>query len=858
MSDTPIEETKETPEPAPSDPMPETPALLKDTGDTKDAPAPESNTPKPPPRDRDRPLRVVLLPNGGRPLFPNAVAPFLVTDRDAVQAALDEHDAILGVVQITDPAGKEVTTLPDIHPVGMSARIMKALDEGEEPEDGDDEAPDPLATTTVSLHTPPAEEGSVNLLLKGGARFVVERIVQIRPYLIAEVHYPDELLDIDDPETKALALAVMGELKKLVKKSPLFSRDMNVFTPPVPLEEAGRLADMAALLTSAKRARMQEILDTFDVRERLAKSLLMVKEELHLVGLQRKITRQIEAKVNDQQHDFFLREQLKAIKKELGLASDPKTLEIDRFEKRLEEINCSEEAAGVIGEELEKLRLIEPNSPEFNVSRTYLDWLTGLPWGIQDKEPLNLKRARRRLDADHHGLDDIKDRIIEYLAVHKLKGGDPRGSILCLVGPPGVGKTSMGKSIAGTLGRQFFRFSLGGMRDEAEIKGHRRTYVGAMPGKIIQALKRVGTANPVIMLDEIDKLSSSYQGDPSSALLEVLDPEQNHQFLDHYMDVRFDLSNVFFIATANVVDSIPRPLLDRMEIIRLPGYIEQEKMAIARKYLLPKQLEAHGLNATQLAMTTPGLRAIARGWAREAGVRKMEQHIAKVCRKVATRLATDEEAFEPVKITNAADLKDYLGEPRFRDQKIEAKRLPGIAVGLAWTSMGGATLEVEAIAIPGKKSGFKQTGQLGSVMVESTAIAHSYVSSRMRDFGVPTKFFEENMIHLHVPAGATPKDGPSAGVTMGCALLSLALKKPIKARLGMTGELTLTGRVLPVGGIKEKIIAARRQGLKEIILPAENERDLKELPEHITKGITFHLAAHFDDVARLALPGVLG
>ncbi len=805
----------------------------------------------------DKPSRVILLPNGGRPLFPGAMAPFSISDRIAVQEAVDHHDAVLGVVQTIDPQQTTVSGLDEIYPIGLCARMVRNLEEGETGQE-----PSGQEVMVLSPFNGGEIEGGdarpLHILMKGGPRFKVEAIEPHNGYLMAEVSYPEEVSNPEDRETKALAMALMAELKHLVKKSPLFGKDFGVLTPPVPSEEAGRLADMAAILTSAKREQMQAILAQFDVKKRLSQALVMVKEELQLVGLQQKLNQQIEEKVNRQQHNFFLREQLKTIRKELGMESDPKTIEVERFEKRLESLNCPEPVAQVIEDELSKLQMIEPSSPEFNVARNYLDWLTVLPWGIEDKEPLSLKRAKRVLDEDHYGLDEVKDRVVEYLAVHKLKGGDLRGSILCLVGPPGVGKTSMGSSIARTLGRKFFRFSLGGMRDEAEIKGHRRTYVGAMPGKLIQALKRVGTANPVIMLDEVDKLTSSYQGDPSSALLEVLDPEQNHQFLDHYLDVPFDLSDVFFIATANVVDTIPRPLLDRMEIIRLSGYIESEKVAIARKYLLPKQRKEHGLAKEHLNIPATGLKSLARGWAREAGVRQLEQQIAKTCRKVATSLATDEAGFEPITITNEAGFKPFLGEPRFREQSLSSGSRPGLAVGLAWTARGGATLEVEAIAVPGKKSGFKQTGQLGSVMVESAAIAYSYVGCRLGDFGVKPATFHDRFIHLHVPAGATPKDGPSAGITMGCALLSLALGKPLKKKIAMTGELTLTGRILPVGGIREKIIAARRQGISRLILPADNERDLKELPDHLTRGLTFHLVSHFDEVPPLAITGIAG
>jgi ATP-dependent Lon protease len=833
-------------------PAPEPAAALKKTPPGPKGAAGRARGRRGKARDAGKPRVVVLLPNAGRPLFPGAMAPFSISDKAAVQAAVAEHDALLGVVQTVDPEAESVKSLADLYPVGVCARIVKSLDE--EGEEEGEEGGGLLIRGLTDRRGGEGPEAPFGLVLKGRHRIRVKRLVHTEPYLLAEVAYPAEVLDPEDTETRALALALTGQIKRLVKRSPVFAKDVSVLTPPVPAEEAGRLADMAAVLTSAARERMQEILSAFDVKDRLGRAIRLVKEELRLVGLQRRITKGIEEKVSRQQHDFFLREQLKAIKKELGLESDPKTLEINRFLERMAQLKCPEEVTRVVNEEIDKLRLIEPASPEFNVSRSYLDWLSGLPWGVEDRETLDLKKARRILDQDHHGLDDIKERIVEYLAVHKLKGGSLRGSILCLVGPPGVGKTSMGRSIARTLGRKFFRFSLGGMRDEAEIKGHRRTYVGAMPGKIIQALKRVGTANPVIMLDEIDKLASSYQGDPSSALLEVLDPEQNSQFLDHYLDVRFDLRDVFFIATANVVDTIPRALLDRMEVIRLAGYTEQEKVIIGRRFLLPKQLAEHGIGTGQLTVTTAGLKAIATGWAREAGVRRLEQQIARVCRKVATRLATEGDAFVPVRIAGPDDLKDFLGEPRFREEALSRKSRAGIAVGLAWTRMGGATLEVEAIAIPGKKSGFKQTGQLGAVMVESAGIAYSYVASRVGDFGIPADFFDSRLVHLHVPAGATPKDGPSAGATMACAILSLATGKPLRRKVGMTGELTLTGRILSVGGIQEKVIAARRQGLKEVILPTGNEKDLKELPDEVRRGLKFHLVDHFDQLVPLVLP----
>ncbi|HPU90401.1 MAG TPA: endopeptidase La, partial [Spirochaetota bacterium] len=498
-------------------------------------------------------------------------------------------------------------------------------------------------------------------------------------------------------------------------------------------------------------------------------------------------------------------------------------------------------------EEIEKIKVLEPHSAEYGVSRNYLEWLTTLPWGVHSADNYDIAKARSVLDRDHYGLKDIKERILEFISTGKMKG-NITGSIICFVGPPGVGKTSIGKSVAEALGRKFFRFSLGGMRDEAEIKGHRRTYIGAMPGKIIQSLKTVGTANPVIMLDEIDKIGISFQGDPASALLEVLDPEQNSQFLDHYIDVRFDLSNILFIATANQMDTIPLPLLDRMEIMKLSGYILEEKMQIAKKYLIPKQLKEHGLTKAMASIDMAALKRIIEGYAREAGVRSTENNIKKIMRKAAKKIAEGEAT--AVAITEK-NLSDFLGKPVFTDEELYDKRIPGVVMGLAWTSMGGATLYVEATAIPSKSRGFKQTGQLGDVMKESTEIAYTYVSSKVKEFGIPEDFFDTRAIHLHVPAGATPKDGPSAGITMATALYSLAKGKPIKKNIAMTGELTVTGKVLPIGGVKEKTLAAKRAKVKTIIYPKENKRDFDELPDHIRKGVDARFVNYFDDVLKI-------
>jgi ATP-dependent Lon protease len=611
------------------------------------------------------------------------------------------------------------------------------------------------------------------------------------------------------------------------------------------LSEPGRLADFAAALTGAGGGELQEVLETVSIRARLRKVLMLLRKEIDVSKVQARISKQIEDKLTKHQREFFLREQLKAIQKELGLAKETREAEADRFEARLKNLSLTGEARERIAEELQKLRLLESASPEFNVTRNYLDWLTVLPWGVFTKDSFDIGRAERILNRDHYGLDDVKERILEFLSVGILKGSIS-GTILCFVGPPGVGKTSLGQSIARSIGRNFYRFSLGGIRDEAEIKGHRRTYIGALPGKFIQAMKVCKSANPVIMLDEVDKIGASFQGDPASALLEVLDPEQNRDFLDHYLDVRFDLSNVFFICTANQLDTIPRPLLDRMEVITLAGYILLEKLEIARRYLVPKQLAAHGVAGKgRLVITSPALRRIIDGYAREPGVRGLENHIKKIARKCAKKIVKGEAKSVRVE---AADVERLLGKKLYGDEALYKTPRLGVVTGLAWTSLGGDTLYVEAASVKTGKAGFKQTGQLGNVMVESSEIAYTYVRSLLNENQRARDFFRENFVHLHVPAGATPKDGPSAGITMACALYSLALNKPVRRDFAMTGELTLTGRVMPVGGIKEKTIAARRANICNLVFPAENRKDYDELPEHIRKGLKPRFVRVFPEV----------
>ncbi len=589
------------------------------------------------------------------------------------------------------------------------------------------------------------------------------------------------------------------------------------------------------------------MLATFDLLRRMERVLILLNKELELAKAQNKIRKSVEQRMEKQQREFMLREQLKAIQKELGIAKDDRTAEIDTFRGRLADLRLTAEAAKRVDEEMNKLALLETGSPEYAVTRNYLDWLTVLPWGRHSKDQLDLGHARKVLDRDHYGLDDVKARILEFLAVGIMKG-EVSGSIILLVGPPGVGKTSIGHSIAAALGRQFYRFSVGGMRDEAEIKGHRRTYIGAMPGKFVQAMKTANTQNPVIMLDEIDKIGASYHGDPASALLEVLDPEQNVDFMDHYLDLRFDLSKVLFIATANQLDTIPGPLLDRMEVIPLSGYIAEEKLQIAKRYLLPRQVERAGLKPAQLKLGTATLRALIEGYARDAGVRRLEKQLGKIVRKAVVRILDG--AKTPITVTTD-DLPGFLGPAVFREER--ALSGPGVITGLAWTAMGGATLSIEAARTHGFARGFKLTGQLGEVMRESAEIAYGYLLGHAAQFGADPEFFKDAFIHLHVPAGATPKDGPSAGITMTAALLSLARNQPVR-RIAMTGEITLTGEVFPVGGIREKVIAAKRAGIRELILPGDNRGDFDEIPAHVRKGVKVHFASRFDEVAALLFP----
>ena len=588
---------------------------------------------------------------------------------------------------------------------------------------------------------------------------------------------------------------------------------------------------------------MQDILETIPLIQRMEKVLPILGKELEVAKLQAQITEQMQEQVDGQQREFFLRQQLKVIQKELGIAKDDRQSDVETFEARMKKLVVPEHVTKKVAEELQKLGVLEASSAEYGVTRNYLEWVTSVPWGVTSDDKLDIKHARKVLDQDHDGLDDVKQRIIEFLAVGSYRG-EISGSILLLVGPPGTGKTSIGHSVADALGRKFYRFSLGGMRDEAEIKGHRRTYIGAMPGKFVQALKEVEVSNPVIMLDEVDKIGASYQGDPASALLEVLDPEQNSEFLDHYLDLRLDLSKVLFMCTANTLDSIPSPLLDRMEVIRLSGYLTAEKVLIARHHLWRRQLDRAGVPNQKLKLTDAAIRQVIEGYAREAGVRNLEKQLGSIIRKAVVKLL--EGKVKSIKI-GVQSVEKYLGPALFHKQK--PRRGVGVINGLAWTALGGTTLAVEASRIHSGNRGFKLTGQLGDVMRESAEIAYSYVVANLGSFGSDATFFDNALIHLHVPEGATPKDGPSAGITMATALLSLATNRKLARDIAMTGELTLTGKVLPIGGVREKVIAARRAKVMELVLPAENRRDFDEMPDYLKEDMVVHFAARYQDVA---------
>jgi ATP-dependent Lon protease len=770
------------------------------------------------------PDHLVILPMPDRPVFPGITMPMLFSGQkfvDSIRAAQEKQPPVVGVVFIKEKDDKDIFQ-SELYQVGTTLKIFRVT---------------------------PMSEDTIQVLAQGVNRFSCKRNAPSNGAVLRwEVKYHNDPEEKPSDELKAYSMAIISSVKDLLRLNPIFGEQLKMIITQISMEKPGLVMDAVASLLSSDTEKLQEILEAFDLYERGYKLMMLLREEKELLQLQQRLKNTVDEQISKQQKDFFLREQLKVIKKELGIEKDGKDVEVEKLEQRIRKLQLPEEAAKVIRAELERLKMLEPISPEFNVSRTYLEVLTDLPWGIYSKDVADIHNARAILEAEHYGLEDVKGRILEFISTI-IKRGKITGSNVLLVGPPGVGKTSIGKSIATALGRKFYRFSVGGMRDEAEIKGHRRTYIGAMPGKLIESMRRSGTANPVIMLDELDKMGVSYQGDPASALLEVLDPEQNHQFLDHYLDVRFDLSNVLFIATANQLDTIPGPLLDRMEIIRLSGYILEEKVAIAKTYLIPRQREEHGLTQEELHITDEALSLIIDRYAREAGVRNLENQIKKIMRHVTLKLA---EGVKHQFVVSPDNVEEFLGKAVFTTEVLYNKDVPGTVLGLAYTPMGGTTLYIEASAIKTRNSGFKQTGQLGKVMQESAEIAYSYIRARFGNDASLKTFFDENLIHLHVPAGATPKDGPSAGVTMALALYSLAMNKPVKEYIAMTGELTLTGKVLPIGGVKEKTIAARRVGVTEIIFPKENKKDFEELPSYVRDGLVVHYADKFDDVLQIA------
>jgi len=771
---------------------------------------------------------LMIIPLNDRPMFPKMMGPIFIDDpimRQTVMKHVEKNT-----------------------PLYFGLILLKPSDDGlaRSPQSGDDFFKVGVAVRVVQVS--PYKPGEpLQIIAQALDRFDVVALLKKDSVYMGEVKYWQEQVEKHTEELKAYSVAIIDCIKELVNLNPLFKEGLSLLIEKINVSDPGSLADFAASMTTSSGAEIQKILEVRDVRARIEAVLVLLKKEVEISKLKAKISKRIEEQLSKQQREFFLKQQLQEIKKELGLAKDDTQAEIEKYEKNLKKRVLPAGARERVKEEIEKLKLLGSSSPEFNVTRTYLDWLTVLPWGVYTKDNYNIKKAAKILDDDHYGLEDVKERILELISVGVLKG-DLSGSIILLQGPPGVGKTSIGQSVARSLGRKFYRFSLGGMRDEAEIKGHRRTYIGAMPGKFIQAIKTCESSNPVIMLDEIDKIGASFRGDPASALLEVLDPEQNRDFLDHYLDVRFDLSKILFICTANQLETIPGPLIDRMEVIQLPGYILAEKVEIAQRHLIPKQLREHGLKTKQVTLSKTLLASIIDGYAREAGVRGLENCIKKILRKTVRRIVS--KSAENVRI-HKKELQGLLGKRLFAEDNGYKKPRVGVITGLAYTSMGGVTLHVESIPIPTGQAGFKQTGQLGQVMIESSEIAYSYIRSLMKDNAQVSEFFKGNQIHLHVPAGATPKDGPSAGITMACSLYSLAMNQPIKQYMAMTGELTLTGLVMPIGGVKEKMIASRRSKVKGVILPKDNQEDFELLPDHIKEGLTPHFVSTFKDVLKI-------
>ncbi|MGD8739906.1 MAG: endopeptidase La [Desulfobacterales bacterium] len=760
-----------------------------------------------------------ILPLFDAALFPKMVLPLVVMQGESVRL-VDEAMAknrIIGLVVSKKPEEGLKPEHKDLARIGTSALILK------------------MAKT---------QDNRTQLLVQGLHRFKIKSWENNRPYLRARIELLQEK-EVKDDETEALISNLVGQFIRIVELSPGLPPEIGQMAKSIP--EAGTLADMVASTINSNPEEKQKVLEIQDVKARLKEVTRLVNHQLSVLELGNKIQSQVKGDMDQSQKEYYLRQQLKAIKEELG-ETDESQVEIEEYRAKIKEKNLPPEALKEAERELDRLSRMHPSSAEYTVASTYLDWITALPWHEDTEDNVDIKKAQKILDDDHYGLEKPKKRIIEYLAVRKLKP-ESKGPILCFAGPPGTGKTSLGQSIARALGRKFHRISLGGVRDEAEIRGHRRTYVGALPGRIIQGLRRAESNNPVFMLDEIDKVGSDFRGDPSSALLEVLDPEQNFSFTDHYLDVPFDLSKVMFITTANILDTIPPALRDRMEVLMLHGYTLDEKLKIANRFLIPRQRDEHGIKAKQIKFSQGAVKQIITGYTREAGLRNLEREIASVCRGVASKIATGKVKSVTIKVN---DIHGYLGPIRFTSETKARVTTPGVATGLAWTPTGGELLFIEATAMKGKK-GLTLTGQLGDVMKESATAALSFIRANAKRLNVDEDFFDNHDLHIHVPAGAIPKDGPSAGVTMLTALISLLTNKTIHKDLAMTGEITLRGQVLPVGGVKEKVLAAHRAGIREIILPEWNQKDLEDIPPKVKKEIRFHFVDKMIKVLEIAL-----
>ncbi|MAR74986.1 MAG: endopeptidase La [Candidatus Marinimicrobia bacterium] len=727
-------------------------------------------------------------------------------------------------------------------------------------EDGSIEDPKPedlyaYGTLGVVLKVFDMPDNSKSAIVQGIERVKLLSFGEPNPYYKVVVEKVSDQPIKDDLEVEALSKNLRNTFTELIQVAPNLTEEHSGMLSNI--QKPSRLADRAVSLLTVPNQEKQDVLEELDVKSRVEKTITLLTREIQRIKLGEEIQTEVHDEISKTQREYYLREQMKAIKRELG--EDEETVDIKELEDRVKAAKLPEEAEKVAMKELERLSRIPTQSPEYSVSRTYIEWLADLPWSNSSEDQIDVKKAEKILDEDHYGLEKVKERILEYLAVRNLKQErNPdkvvRGPILCFSGPPGVGKTSLGKSIARAIGREFVRMSLGGVRDEAEIRGHRRTYIGALPGRIIQSMKKAGTNNPVFMLDEIDKLGSDFRGDPSSAMLEVLDPEQNDAFSDHYLEVDFDLSKVMFITTANYQDAIPPALRDRMEILDFSGYIEDEKIKIAQQHLIPKQIEENGLNKKEVSLDKAAISELVRSYTRESGVRNLEREIANVLRKVARDLV--EKTIKKIRVTSKKVI-EYLGAPRFYSEIAERTTKPGVVTGLAWTAAGGDILFIESSKMKGK-GGLTLTGQLGDVMKESATAALTYVRSHTDILGIPDDFHEKTDIHVHVPAGAIPKDGPSAGVSMFTSIVSLMTGKPVKAKVAMTGEITLRGNVLPIGGVKEKVTAAHRSGIKHIILPDHNKKDLEDIPEHIKKDLNFYFAKEIMDVIDVAIPGLNG